>query len=143
MVLRHLAPERAQAQETLANGWGGSHRGYPLSDAANTLGWRAQSVDVDTNALSWLRALVADGWVIVQVFCGRLGEVLASRAEPLDSPHGPLPAGFGHLHAIVVVGADAAGFDYLDPFYPGEGQPLRLSVEEMARVWQGGTAWGS
>lgn len=82
-------------------------------------------------------------WLVTVVFSGPLTHFALRRRPELTSRHGgmfrfpPTPSTPGVPHAVVLVAADAGSVEYLDPYYPRDGQPLQLSIDEFAECWTG------
>ncbi|WP_437480090.1 hypothetical protein WME75_34870 [Sorangium sp. So ce1014] len=139
MVLARLG--RAMEEDSLCAAWVGSKRGFSLADAAAAVGGHSMGLDMDNpSSYVYLRTRLAEPcWIIAQMFAAPLMRIAQALARP------PAPSRFGaltneplgSLHAVVLVSADAAGFHYLDPFYPVDRQPLVLSEEQFAEAWQG------
>lgn len=93
---------------------------------------------VDQGELAELRKALARGaCIMVHVLGPRW---VARLPRGVTGPHGPLcpPADFGGpLHAVLLVGADAASFLALDPFYAGGLQPFEVSDAELLEVLSG------
>jgi hypothetical protein len=89
-------------------------------------GYTALRIDVDVDVLL---AYAERGFACVVLGRPTYENGLASG---LTSPHGPLHGGH---HAIVVTGADAARLSYVDPWFPREGQPLRVPITDFVRDW--------
>lgn len=131
-----------------------TYRVESLPAAANAFGWKYAWLDWDVPEERQLfEAHLQRTWLMVDVLPGPMTMVVERlRPQPM-SRYGPLmaraPEDHGREedlslrypqlphHAIVVVSALARGFWYLDPYYPGRGQPLFMAREEFARVWTG------
>jgi hypothetical protein len=127
-------------QRELAARWSGSVRGFALEDAAPEISGQHLKLDpTDPLVVAALREYLADGALVVaQVFSAVIDRVTHRFTPRPTSPHGRLCAGqFGQLHAIVLVGYDAAGLMYLDPYFEPAGQPFTMSGAEFVEAFQG------
>jgi len=131
---------RPAGEEDLRRGWLGSKRGYAIDDAATAVG--GSLVRIYPHLPSFhddLRARLDEPrWLIAYVFSAPMMRLTRALQPAPVSRFGALSREpYGELHAIVLVGADGDGFEYLDPFYPANGQPFRLTDEQIAEIWQG------
>jgi hypothetical protein len=120
--------------------WAGSKKGYAIEDACLAIGGVLLRMYPEQPSFhDHLRARLEEGrWILAYVFSAPMMRFALAMTPPPRSRFGPLStAPYGELHTIVLVGADAAGFEYLDPYYPVDGQPFRLSDEQIAEAWQG------
>lgn len=133
-------------EDEIAATWTGSSRGFALADAAQYLNAKSLTLDPDSpTTYPFLRAHLAQGWAIVQLFSAVLGEADRQRCPPPPPPTGPhgvhSSCDLG-LHAVVLVDASGAGYSYLDPFYTVGGQPLLVSAATFVRAFQGQVVLG-
>lgn len=137
MVLK--AWQRPADQRAIAGSMCGSPRGFSLADGAHVLGLVAEDWDIDdTSSIDWLRAhLARERWLIMKTFTSVMAGVATARGGVVGR-HGLLPATPGLLHAIIVVGASGMGFQYLDPWFEADAQPLHMSAPDLVRAWQAG-----
>lgn len=127
------------AEEEICAGWQGSGRGYALEDAARILGGRY--LEPDPTLLPtyvWIREkLRRSHWCIVNVFTGKLAEIVWSMNVPPVSRFGVMRPDDRGLHAVVLVGVIDERFCYLDPYYPALLQPFSMSREELFGAFTG------
>ena len=82
-----------------------------------------------------LRTDLRLGRVIVTLALVRNYEGWRSMAYPeLRSPHGTMTRGY---HMVVLTSGTRGGYRFLDPFYPGDAQPLQVSDEGFVRWFAG------
>lgn len=124
-----------------------------LPTAARTFGWTRQFLHFDRaeEREVLLGHLARGARPIVDVYPGYL-TMLAER-RGLISRHGPLMLRSPEdrersedlgvrvpqlpHHAIVLVGLGDGIIHYLDPWFPGVGQPFSVSFEDFFRMWTG------
>ena len=114
--------------------------GAALRFAARRLGEPYQvpdTADLLRKAPLWF---AEDRALLITVFGPRYVKRLTTRPGGLPSRHGNLaPSGdyVAPLHAVVLVGQDDEDFLLLDPYYPAQGQPLRISADDLVEVFTG------
>lgn len=127
-------------EDAVCAAWSGNSRGYPLREAAAAIGGTSRQLNPEApQNYEYLRVTLEEPrWIIAQLFGAELLRVAQATNPRPVSPFGALThLPYGALHAVVLVGADAAGLSYLDPFYLPDGQPFRLTREQFVYAWQG------
>lgn len=127
-------------EDAICAPWLGSPRGYALREAEGAIGGRYLPLDPDKPSnFEYVYLMLGEPrWVIAQMYGAELMRFAqAMNPQPVSHFGALTHEPYGSFHAVVLVGADAAGFSYLDPFYPSDGQPFRLTREQFAKAWQG------
>ncbi len=125
-------------EDTLCQGVVGSKRGFELEHAANWIGGKYHSLDLDDpRNYEYLRFLLGDErWIIVLVFGLEFGKYVESLSNPLQTKWSPLSQDLG-LHAVTLIGNDQAAFLCLDPYHDASGQPFGIPINIFATFWTG------
>ena len=122
-----------------------------LKTLAIVLGWKAAFVDWDDadKREALFARLVLGRWLIVDVYPGFMTMHAERLPRPPVSRHGPLmlrstpEENLGERapqvphHAVVLVEEVTGGFRYLDPWFPGKGQPFFVGRANFAMMWTG------
>lgn len=122
---RDVAPTEAQFHQ--ANSWLRPHfiTTLPLVEARS----------VERNEEDELRLCLQGDQVVVATALVQNYENWRSTAYPnLRSPHGTMSSLY---HMVVLISETDDGYQLLDPYYPGDAQPLEVSDHEFIRWFTG------
>jgi len=102
----------------------------------------ADAESVTTGSVAFLRGAevwLANGRVLLAYVAGAAyDEALRASGVTAVSPHPGLTHGDGvELHAVIVCGIDDEDFLVLDPYFPAEEQPFRISQDRFIRCFAG------
>ena len=112
-------------------------------DAGKALDWRTIPMDPDEpSSLSFLRAQLAEPrWIISSMSSRHLMELRVATNPAPKSRFGSLASKpCNEFHAVVMVRAERSHFIYLDPYYPSDYQPFKITDDGFVRAWQGRVA---
>lgn len=113
--------------------WSGQLGAKGLDPAilSTELGVSAEHDSNDATLLARARVAIEAGhWVVAFVMCWKYGPYMTRRA--LLSRHGSMSS--GTLHTLVLCACAPGAFDYLDPYLPGDAQPLRINDIDLAAM---------
>jgi hypothetical protein len=117
-----------------------SPKGQSIGLAVSVLGGYDPDLDED-ELLVGLRLLLEQGRTLIITVGGpAYVKYLGTRPAGHPSRHGQLASPGDRaipVHTVVVVAFDDIGFHVLDPYYPADGQPIRMSDEVMLAIWAG------
>ena len=132
--------EEALLEGLISSGLKEPDRWSDVLDAGTALDWETIPMDPDEpSSLLYLRARLAEPRWIVSSMSSRHLMALTVAIDPAPkSRFGPLATKpYNEFHAVVMTRADRSHLYYLDPYYPRDYQPFKITDDDFVGAWQG------